>query len=159
MKAVLTERDRELVATFVDQVRTIIKTENIHPCSLAVLCDLSFRTTGNFFSKNAIHLKNALRIADTLGYEVVLVKRTDRKNLDQIPEVVVKVQGYKDKMKKNKYSRYKTKTPEQHGRERKRSSFREDPEHWIARYSRRKSIDEPQDDANLLGSDGGGDEV
>jgi hypothetical protein len=155
----MTARDRELYDRFVEQVKTIMATESIHPSSLAHLAGLGYRTAGNFFTGNAISLKSALRMADTLGYEVVFVKRTARENEEQNPDVVVKVHGYKEVIKSKKYSRYKIKTPEEHGKERKRASYKEDPESWFARYSRRKSVDRANNDDDFLGPDGRGDEI
>jgi len=159
MKTVMTARDRELVEQLIEQVKTILGAENVHPSSLPVLCDLSFHTTRNLLSKKDVVVKSLLRVADTLGYEVLLVKRTAKKNEEENPDVVIKVQGYKDKIGKRKYSRYKKKTPEENGRERKRSSYKEDPDRWLARYSRRGAVDRAQDDDDFAGADGRRDEV
>ncbi len=102
MRAILTPRDQELLKKLGKGLKHILKIEKVQLQDLTALAGIAGSTTSHVVKGTPVITTSILRIADTLGYEIVFVKRSEKQNLSENPDAVLKLQSYRDYIKKAK---------------------------------------------------------
>ena len=106
MKRARTGREQELLNELADKVNYACKTEKVTMNVVAAITGISGRTyTGLITGKKDVNTSSLMRVLDTLGYELVLVKRKDAKRLVDNPDYIARYNQFK--LKNNNETRRK----------------------------------------------------
>jgi len=86
---------QKLRAKLYDQVKWAFKTEKVNPNIIAYLYHMSNSTVNNIKKNKEISLSNLIKITQAIGYDVLLVKRTDLLSPSENPELQEKINKFK----------------------------------------------------------------
>ena len=106
MKRARTGREQELLNELADKVNYACKVEKVTMNVVAAITGISGRTyTGLITGKKDVNTSSLMRVLDTLGYELVLVKRKNAKRLVDNPDYIARYNQFK--LKNNNDTRKK----------------------------------------------------
>lgn len=96
MKRARTGREQELLSELADKIKYACQTENVTMNVVAAITGISGRTyTGLVTGTREVTTSSLMRVLDTLGYELVLVKRKNAKRLVDNPDYIARYNQFK----------------------------------------------------------------
>lgn len=96
MKRARTEREQELLNELADKIKYACDTEKVTMAIVAAITGMNTRTyTGLMTGTRDVTTSSLMRTLDTLGYELVLVKRKNAKRLVDNPDYIARYNAYK----------------------------------------------------------------
>ncbi len=96
MKRARTGREQELLNELADKIKYACDAEKVNMLIVAAITGMNNRTyTGLSTGARDVTTSSLMRVLDTLGYELVLVKRKGAKRLVDNPDYVARYNEYK----------------------------------------------------------------
>lgn len=96
MKRARTEKEQELLNELAEKVKYACETEQVTMAIVAAITGMNTRTyTGLMTGTRDVTTSSLMRVLDTLGYELVLVKRKNAKRLVDNPDYIARYNAYK----------------------------------------------------------------
>ena len=96
MKRARTGREQELLNELAEKINYACDAENVNMGIVAAITGINSRTyTGLSTGKRDVTTSSLMRVLDTLGYELVLVKRKGAKRLVDNPDYIARYNDYK----------------------------------------------------------------